>query len=254
MRERLVEVDGHIAVGLQRDDPLVEEDPHDLLDQQGVAAAHGDRRLDELRGHVLDGREQHAREHLRLAGRQQPEVHPQVAVLRGVEEIVGLRQELRARGAQHRDGRAAHGGHQVAKHPDPVGAREVHVFEDQHHGRALGVDLEEPAEHRAGHELKRPGVFFEGLAQHRGAEAQAEKRPEKVQDLVDPPVAEEVHHLRADLVGLRVRVAALVQPEARAEDARDGRLDPAVRAGGAAKHPERGLTLGEVGDDLRDEP
>jgi len=51
-----------------------------------------------------------------------------------------------------------------------------------------------------------------------------------VEDLVDPAVAEEVHHLGAHLVGLGERVGVLAHAEAVAEDAGDGGLEAGVGA------------------------
>ncbi len=171
----------------------------------------------------------------------------------GGAEVVAGREQLGPRGEEHGDGRRAEPLDQAAQEAHAVGAGEVDVLEDQEQRAALGVDLEEPAEHRAGDVLGGARVFEEGLREQRRAEAHPQEHPEEMQDLVDPPVAEEVHHLGADLVGLGVGVAGLVEAEARAEDPRDGRVGAAVRAGGAAVDAQHGLVDGQVGRELVDE-
>jgi hypothetical protein len=130
----------------------------------------------------------------------------------------------------------------------------VQVFKHQHHGAPLGVDLKKPSQHGPRHLLRGAEVLIDGLGQHGVAEAQPEKGAEKVQDLVDAPVAEEVHHLRRHLVGLGVRVGALDDAEARAEDARHGGLHALLGTRRAAVHTELRVAHGQVGDDLPHQP
>ncbi len=163
------------------------------------------------------------------------------------------REEVGARRAEHHDGRAAHLLDERAERADPVGPRAVDVFEDQQQRGALRVDFEEAAEHRERDELKGLRVLVDGLGERRGAHAEAQVRAEEVQDLVDATVAEEVHHLRADLVGLREGVGALSELKAVAEDPRDGGVEPRLGPRDAAVGAQVGVVLREVGDDLGDE-
>ena len=130
-------------------------------------------------------------------------VDAKVTVARGGREIMAARQELWPRRAEHHDGGAAHLLDERAQRAHAVGPRAVDVFEDQQQGRALRVDFEEASQHGKRHELKGLRVFVDGLGERRGARAEPQVRAEEVQDLVDAPVAEEVHHLGAHLVGLR---------------------------------------------------
>ena len=135
---------------------------------------------------------------------------------------------------QHR--RAAEALGQFGEQRQRVVVGEVQIVEREHQRRALGVELEEAAQHRArdaillARILRQRDGADEGVVAGLGI-AQIEVTPEEMRDLGHAPIGEDADELRAHLVVTARLVVALVDAEAIAQDARDERVaagDPAT--------------------------
>ncbi len=146
-------------------------------------------------------------------------------------------EQLRTRRGHQQHRRAAEPFGQFGEQRERIVVGEVQIVEREHQRRALGVELEEAAQHRARDALLLARILGQGDGADEGVVppirgAQIEVAAEEVLDLGHAAIGEDAGELRAHLLVAARFVVALVDAEAIAQDARDERV--AAGAGDSA--------------------
>ncbi len=224
---------------------------HQLFDEERIAARQLAGVLDEIARQRLRLGQKAAQEPLRFVAGQRRQLQARV-VGRSRAPPRAAHEQLGPRGSDEQDRRAAQPLGQLGEQRQRIVVAEVQIVERQHQRRALGIQLEEAAQHRA-----RDVIFLARIFRQRdGADegvvagvgiAQIEVAAQEVRHLGHAAIGEDADELRAHLLVAARLVVALLDAEAIAQDPRHERIaagagdrtaaiDPRT-AGGARRLP-----------------
>ena len=148
------------------------------------------------------------------------ELDDRVPPLADPRPILVALEELGPRGVDHED-RRLEVFEEIAEQRERVVVRRVEILEDEADRRVRGVRLEERLEDGAADRVGLLQVVRDRAGERALVAAEAEELAEKIDDVADLAIVEDLGDLSADLDLRRVDVHPLDEPESAAEQPRE---------------------------------